>query len=192
MNTGTLTILLLLPFTLLLSLSANGTSSDGIEINLYAKSLQSVSPATKALTTDDVSEFIPMDIPSGSSSETVQAKILGHSINALIRKVTQKNKKLAKMTNQVTDSLHLNADVSFAPATPNSQPHKLSFQTRLLASVATVRYSGLLDAAFTYNIRSNEALLEFEPKISLPIELLISQAVSPLETRSLIKLKVSY
>ena len=146
------------------------------------------------LTSEDVERFIPTAIPSGSSQSLVTEKIVFHSVDNIVKKLSQKKtaRRYMNLAQSVSLGVQLDTGFQIKGDEPNSISHKFSFQAKLAQSVAQLNYAGLIDASFTYSLKAQSMKMELNQKLDSLASLSLSQQMQDGETQTHMNLTLSY
>lgn len=161
-------------------------SQEGKELDLtYIRNLTQIARAELRMS---VADFVPANLSESDSELEVARQIIGHSLEKWLSSAEIANGALGEAVRAVDQPL----SGSVAVKSDSGVVHKVSMNVTAARSIASVSYSGWVDATVAYQISSQTLGVEVSREIGSNQKVVFNHTDHPDETRDIIGLQMSW
>lgn len=144
--------------------------------------------------TDSTNQVIGAIAPptylAGQTGDVVALHLADNSLKYLWNNTGLKNTAAGQIAKRVEDTVQVEAKVSSGDEVKEKKTeHKFNFDIKGLQALAQLKYSGWVNAAVHYSIKSAEASAELSERVFTDKDLVMSQVISSTNPRSQISLR---
>lgn len=161
-------------------------SEEGKELDLgYIRNLTQIARAELRMT---VADFVPSNMSESDSEMEVARQIIGHSLEKWFSSAEIANGALGEAIRAVDQPL----SGSMAVKSETGVVHKVSMNVIAARSIASVSYSGWVNASVAYQVSSQTFGVEVSRNLSSTQKLVFNHTDHPDETRDIVGLQMSW
>ena len=156
---------------------------------------------SSGLSSNDVSQIIPTNMPSGSNQTTVTRKILDHSMRTALKRLRKSKLRIVRSIHDMSQKLETNIVIKSSPkqsksiekysfpqsSLRNEEPeitHKLFTKLNLFQQSALLRYSGFFNAQMSHALKNKETTFEISTDLKEDLKLALLQNFKGPQTTS--------
>lgn len=131
------------------------------------------------ITSKDIAEFVPTDVTSNDSADSVVGRIVDRGLSYWYNNSGFKNTALGRVAEDAQQKLK--TDVTVQGSSPKATAHKFSFRIEAFQALAKIEYTGWMKAAINYNAQKAQTNIAVREKIYKDKDLVVSHSVSSRE-----------
>lgn len=132
------------------------------QVELEIQKVVPVQPEKSGINSDSVAMVVPTNMPAGSRENELEARIVDHNIQNLIKGKYMKNSKIMESAKKVQETVQPSA--KFVDS--HGIEHKVNLDIEPVQSRAKVQYTGFVDTDMAYNTRSQSVEVSVAEKLS--------------------------
>lgn len=167
-----------------LSLVSSSYNQYGIDISRIARVIP------EEINSKDIEKVIPLNMLATNQMGTITSQIVDQSLRSVFASDSFKQTNLGKTSQKIEKTMQ--QDVGFGGAEPDSIQHKFKFNMQATQTQATIDYSGYTNAQLSYKAGAQELNLEWYRTLSENTKLAFNHIDTPIDSKNLVSLKMSW
>ncbi|MFZ3230952.1 MAG: hypothetical protein WA160_12160 [Pseudobdellovibrio sp.] len=146
--------------------------------------------STPLLSAETSQKIQPKVIAPNESGSEVVSKIADNSFSLWWENTPMRNTTIGQAANTVEKKM--NAEVSFKDNSEQKTEHKISFKILAMQALAKLEYKGWFKGGINYDAKASTAQAEVFERIFDREDIVLSHAMSPIESRSQVSLRFDW
>lgn len=134
-----------------------------------------------------VADFIPTNLSPDASESKLARQIIGHSLEKWLS-----SSETAEAFGEAVAAIEKPLSQSVAVTDSAGVQHKIGFNVKAARAIASINYTGFVDATLAYQVTSNTVALQVNRKLTQNQKVVLNQTINSGESRHVIAWQMDF